>query len=136
MVTYNKEYFDNTDINHPPDTLLSDDNYISAINAQLEKNISLQVITVIDCCYAGCLIDSAKQADKFLDRHIIFCAVSSRLAARGPEKSASFFTGNFCRAAKETKTYLELKNKLLATSGSYTPAIYFATSLNDILHPL
>lgn len=136
MVTYDEAYFNDIDIKHPPNSLLTDDSYINTINEILEKNRTLKVITVIDCCFAGCMIASAEQANKFLDRHIIFCAVNAQLAARGPNKDASFFTGNLCRAIKETTTYLELKNKINSISGAYLPAILFDISFNNIAHPL
>ena len=136
MVTYDEAYFSDMDTKHPPNSLLSDDSYINTINELLKKNEMLKVITVIDCCFAGCMIASAKQANKFLDRHIIFCAVNAQLAARGPDKAASFFTGNFCRAVKETHTYLELQNKILSISGSFLPAILLPNSFNNIVHPL
>lgn len=136
MVTYDEAYFNDMDIKHPPNTLLTDDSYINTINEILEKNRTLKVITIIDCCFAGCMINSAKQADKFLDRHSIFCAVNAQLAARGPDKAASFFTGNFCRAVKESTTFLELQKKVSSISGAYLPAILFDISFNNITHPL
>ena len=135
MVTYDENYFNDMDIKHPPNSLLNDDSYINTINELLKKNELLKVITVIDCCFAGCMIASAKQANKFLNRHIIFCAVNALSAARGPDKVASFFTGNFCKAVKETTTYEELQNKLIAISGSFLPDILLPNTLHNKVHP-
>ena len=136
MITYDEDYFNDMDMVHPPNSLLSDDSYINTINELLEKYEELKVITVIDCCFSGCMIDSAKQANKFLDRHIIFCAVNAQLAARSPDKAASFFTENFCKAVIESSTYLELQNKITSISGSFVPSVLLPNSFNNIVHPL
>lgn len=136
MVTYDEEYFNDMNLDRPPSSLLIDDNYIQTINGLLEKNLTLTVLTVIDCCFAGCVIISAKKANKFLDRHIIFCSVDVSSSARAKEKSVNVFTGKFCRAVRESTTYLEIKNKIISTSGNPLPEILLPNSFNNTVHPL
>lgn len=133
MVVYDAAYFEaikkdsHSATNFPPSsTLITANEYIDLINAALEKNAGLTVLSVIDCCFAGAIIDDFTAKDQFAERHIIFCAVDAT-----QEANDNGFTKALCQAAAATNTYLKLNNIINNNAGSPAPLIYIPQTLND-----
>lgn len=115
MVNYDQEFFKVFDIKNPSRTkLISGQEYIGLINDKLKSNPNLKVVSIIDCCFSGAIIALFEKANQFIDRHLMFCAVSMYQPARGGK-----FTTNICQSAAVTDTYAELKTKL---EGPFSPA--------------
>jgi hypothetical protein len=137
FVNYDYTMFRNNDFTDPASGFFSDQDYEEIIGNALSNNPQLCIISIIDCCYAGGIVQKVITNNNLNNRHIAFCAVNKEAESKIDVNHGSEFNISLCEGAGLTHTNTELRvETTLLLNGIQTPFFNIPFVLDNKEHYL